>query len=298
MKLDKAVVMRRIELMQTSGVNFVLNTEIGRDISAREMVDRYDAVVLCAGSGKARTLQIEGHDLQGVHLALDFLRDNTRHLLDGIEDENVFINARDKNVIVLGGGDTGTDCVATALRQGCKSVNQFEIQPQLQDRRIETSNPWPEWPRKQKTDYGQEEAIYKYGVDPRHYLIATKRITGNSQGQVDAVHTIDVNWFKNAAGILEPVDVASTEKVWPADLVLLALGFVGPEDTIPAELKLKRDERSNVQAEFGDFETSMDKVFVAGDMRRGQSLIVWAIQEGKLAAREVDKYLTGKSLIK
>ncbi len=298
MKLDKTVIARRIELMKAAGIKFVLNMEIGKDLPAQELVTEYDAVVLCAGAGKARRLQVEGHDLKGVHFALDFLKGSTRSLLDGNAYDSNFISAQDKNVIIIGGGDTGTDCVAAAIRQNCRSIHQFEIQPELPDRRIESSNPWPEWPRKQKVDYGQAEAISISGTDPRHYLLSTRKIVGNQQGEVQAVHTVDVNWFRSAAGVLEPIDVPGSEKVWTADLVLLALGFVGTEDNIPEDLKLNLDDCSNVQAEYGVFETSAEKVFAAGDMRRGQSLIVWAIQEGKLAAREVDKYLTGHSLIK
>jgi glutamate synthase (NADPH/NADH) small chain len=232
-----------------------------------------------------------------VYLALEFLRSNTKSLLDGNEYDSINISARDKNVIVIGGGDTGTDCVATAIRQHCKSIHQFEIQPEPPDRRIKYSNPWPEWPRKQKVDYGQEEAISISGKDPRHYLLSTKKIEGDDQSRVQAVYTVDVNWFKNSAGILEPVEVPGSEKRWPADLVLLALGFAGPEEKLLEELQLKDDKR-NVLAEYEIFETSAEKVFAAGDMRRGQSLIAWAIQEGKLAAREVDKFLTGNSTIK
>jgi glutamate synthase (NADPH/NADH) small chain len=298
MKLEKSVITRRIELMQAAGIKFVLNTEIGSDLPADELTANFDAVVLCAGAGKPRHLQTEGHDLKGVHFALEFLKGSTRRILDEEDEENLFINARDKNVIVIGGGDTGTDCVATAIRQNCKSVHQFEILPEPPDQRIKSANPWPEWPRKQKVDYGQAEAINITSEDPRHYLLATKRIEGNAQGRVQAVHTIGVNWFKNASGRLEPMEIPGSEKEWPADLVLLALGFVGPEDQLAEAMDLNRDEHGNVQAEFGVFETSADKIFAAGDMRRGQSLIVWAIQEGKLAARSVDRYLTGYSLIK
>ncbi|HPF44721.1 MAG TPA: glutamate synthase subunit beta [Syntrophomonadaceae bacterium] len=296
-KLDKSIIARRIELMQAAGIKFVLNTEIGTDLPARDLAANFDAVILCAGAGKARRLQVEGHDLKGVYLALEFLRSNTKSLLDGNEYDSINISARDKNVIVIGGGDTGTDCVATAIRQHCKSIHQFEIQPEPPDRRIKYSNPWPEWPRKQKVDYGQEEAISISGKDPRHYLLSTKKIEGDDQGRVQAVYTVDVNWFKNSAGILEPVEVPGSEKRWPADLVLLALGFAGPEEKLLEELQLKDDKR-NVLAEYEIFETSAEKVFAAGDMRRGQSLIAWAIQEGKLAAREVDKFLTGNSTIK
>ncbi|WP_088185893.1 glutamate synthase subunit beta [Desulfosporosinus sp. FKA] len=297
MKLDKRVVERRLELMKASGIQFVLNTEVGKDIPAQELVNQYDAVILCAGAAKARGLNVEGNDLKGVYYAVDFLKANTKSLLDSNLQDGSYITAKDKDVIIIGGGDTGTDCVATSLRHGCKSVQQFEIMPEPPEKRREASNPWPEWPLKLKVDYGQEEAINLYGKDPRNYLISTKRIVGNENGEVKEVHTVEITWVKNDSGRMVPQEVPGSEKVWKADIVLLAMGFLGPEDTIPAELKLERDSRSNVKAEYEIFETNVEKVFVAGDMRRGQSLIVWAIQEGKLAAREVDKYLMGKSVL-
>lgn len=298
MKLEKRFVERRLDLMKASGIKFVMNTEVGKDISAQELVDTYDAVVLCAGATKARGLDVEGKELKGVHFAVDFLKANTKSLLDSNLGDGSYISAKGKNVIIIGGGDTGTDCVGTSLRHGCESVYQFEIMPEPPATRIEASNPWPEWPKKLKVDYGQEEAISLYGKDPRNYLISTKKIVGNEKGEVQEVHTVEVVWGKDASGRFVPQEVPGSEKVWKADLVLLAMGFLGPEDTIPGELKLERDPRSNVKAQFEVFETNVEKVFAAGDMRRGQSLVVWAIQEGKLVAREVDKYLTGKSLIK
>jgi len=298
MKLEKRFIERRLDLMRASGIKFVLNTEIGKNISAQVLVENYDAVVLCAGSTKARGLDVEGKDLKGVHFAMDFLKANTKSLLDSNLEDGSFINAKGKNVIIIGGGDTGTDCVATAIRHGCENVCQFEILPEPPKKRIEESNPWPEWPRKLKADYGQEEAISLYGKDPRNYLISTKRIVGNEYDEVKEVHTVEIAWVQDITGKLLPQEVPGSEKVWKADLVLLALGFLGPEDTIPNELKLERDAQSNVKADYGVFATNAGKVFTAGDMRRGQSLIVWAIQEGKLAAREVDMYLMGKSLIK
>lgn len=298
MKLEKRVIERRLELLRASGVQFVLNTEIGKDIPAQELVDQYDAVLLCAGASKARGLDVEGKELKGVHFAVDFLAANTKSLLDSKLKDGNYISAKDKNVIIIGGGDTGTDCVATSIRHGCKSVYQFEIMPEPPEKRKEESNPWPEWPMKLKVDYGQEEAISLYGKDPRNYLISTKKIVGNESGEVTEVHTVEVAWVKNPFGRMVPQEVPGSEKVWKADLVLLAMGFLGPEETIPNELKLARDPRSNVKAEYEVFKTNVDKVFTAGDMRRGQSLIVWALQEGKLAAREVDKYLMGKSVIK
>ncbi|WP_425803697.1 glutamate synthase subunit beta [Desulfitobacterium sp. Sab5] len=298
MKLDKGVVERRLELMKSSGIKFVLNTEVGKDIPAQELVDKYDAVILCGGATKARGLDVEGKELKGIHFAVDFLKANTKSLLDSGLKDGSYISAKDKNVIIIGGGDTGTDCVGTSIRHGCKSVYQFEIMPEPPAERIEETNPWPEWPKKLKVDYGQEEAISLYGKDPRNYLINTKKIVGNENGEVKEVHTVEITWVKNASGRLVPQEVPGSEKVWKADLVLLAMGFLGPEDTIPNELKLNRDARSNIKADYEVFETNVEKVFAAGDMRRGQSLVVWAIQEGKLVAREVDKYLTGKSVIK
>jgi glutamate synthase (NADPH/NADH) small chain len=298
MKLEKRFVERRLELMKEAGIKFVFNTEVGKDISTQELVDNYDAVVLCAGATKARGLDVEGKYLKGVYYAVDFLKANTKSLLDSSLQDANYISAKDKNVIVIGGGDTGTDCVGTSIRHGCKSVNQLEILPEPPKKRIEKNNPWPEWPTKLKVDYGQEEAIYMYGKDPRNYLVSTKKIVGNELGELKEVHTVNVNWVLDASGRRMPKEVPGSEKIWEADLVLLAMGFLGPEDTIPDELKLERDARSNVKAEFELFETNVEKVFAAGDMRRGQSLVVWGLQEGKLAAREVDKYLMGKSVIK
>lgn len=298
MKLEKRIVERRLELMKASGIQFVLNTEVGKDILAQELVDQYDAVVLCAGATKSRGLEVDGKDLKGVHFAVDFLTANTKSLLDSDLLDGNYISTKGKKVIIIGGGDTGTDCVATSIRHGCKSVYQLEIMPEPPKERIEESNPWPEWPMKHKVDYGQEEAISLYGKDPRNYLISTKKIVGNAKNEVKAVHTVQITWVKNDSGRRVPQEVPGSEKVWQADLVLLAMGFLGPEDTIPGELKLERDLRSNVQAQYEVFETNVEKVFAAGDMRRGQSLVVWAIQEGKLVAREVDKYLMGKSVLK
>lgn len=298
MKLEKRFIERRLDLMKASGIKFVLNTEVGKDIKAQELVDNYDAVVLCAGASKARGLEVEGKELKGVHFAVDFLKANTKSLLDSNLGDGSYISAKGKNVIIIGGGDTGTDCVATSIRHGCESVYQFEILPAPPEKRIEESNPWPEWPKKLKVDYGQEEAINLYGKDPRNYLISTKKIVGNKNGEVKEVHTVDITWSQDASGRFVPQEVPGSAKVWKADLVLLAMGFIGPEDTIVDELNLERDSRSNIKAEYEVFETNVEKVFTAGDMRRGQSLVAWAIQEGKLAAREVDKYLMGKIVIK
>ncbi len=292
MKLDKQVVQRRIDLMAAEGITFITHTEVGKDYPAEKLLTEFDAVVLCGGATKARDLPIEGRELKGIHFAMEFLHANTRNLLGGsLHDEDAAtISARAKDVIVIGGGDTGTDCVGTALRHGCRSLVQFEIlnRPPLER---QPDNPWPEWPRVFKVDYGQEEAEAVFGRDPRYYNITTKRFVGDEQGHVKEVHTVEVEWVTGANGRPTPVEIAGTEKVWPAQLVLLAMGFLGPEDQLLAQLGVERDPRSNVRTEAGKYATSLPGVFSAGDMRRGQSLVVWAIHEGRAAAAEVDRYL-------
>lgn len=298
MKLDKKIVKRRIDLLEKAGVRFVLNAEVGKDISAKQLTDEFDAVLLCTGATKARGLSVPGSDLKGVYQAMDFLTANTKSLLDSNHKDGKYIDAKDKDVIVIGGGDTGTDCVGTAIRHGAKSVCQFEIMPAPPEARVADTNPWPEWPKKLKVDYGQEEAIFLTGEDPRSYLVSTKKFVGNDKGEVAELHTVKIEWVPDENGRFVPKEVPGTEKVWKADLVLLAMGFLGPEDEIANELGIERDARSNLKAEYEDFETNIEKVFAAGDARRGQSLVVWAIEEGKLAAREVDKFLMGKSKIR
>lgn len=295
MKLDKReVVQRRIDLMSEEGVTFITNTEIGRDIPTEQLVGEYDAVVLCGGATKARDLPIEGREMKGIHLAMEFLHQNTKSLLDSNLEDGNFISAEGKDVIVIGGGDTGTDCVGTSLRHKCRSVTQLEIMPMPSVDRT-PGNPWPQFPRVYKLDYGQEEAKALYGADPRRYSITTKRFVGDDHGHVKELHTVEIEWKRDDKGRMVPVEIPGTEKVWPAQLVLLAMGFLGPEDTVLAELDIARDERSNVKAEYGNFATNVKGVFSAGDMRRGQSLVVWAINEGRGAAREVDRYLMGTS---
>lgn len=292
MKLDKAVVQRRVDLLASEGVNFVTHTAIGVDLPGAKLREDFDAVVLCCGATKPRDLDIEGRNLEGVHFAVNFLHANTKHLLDNDFDCNAPISARDKHVIVIGGGDTGTDCVGTSMRHQCKSVTQFEIMPQPSDAR-QSDNPWPEWPKVYRLDYGQEEAAARFGSDPRAYLIMTEKFVGDEHGRINALHTVDIEWAKDDSGRFFPKKIPGSEKIWRADLVLLAMGFVGPEDRLLAELALERDARSNVKAEEGRYATSAEGVFAAGDMRRGQSLVVWAIHEGRGAARECDRFLMG-----
>jgi glutamate synthase (NADPH/NADH) small chain len=292
MKLDKHVVQRRIDLLAAEGVTFVTKTEIGKDIPVQQLRQDFDAVVLCGGATKPRDLPIAGRELQGIYFAMDFLRANTKSLLDSQHADGNYISARDKHVIVLGGGDTGTDCVGTSLRHQCKSLQQFEILPRPPETRP-SDNPWPEWPRILRVDYGQEEAAAHFGSDPRTYLIMTEKFVGDDQGRIKELHTVNIEWVRDANGRMNPQRIPGTEKVWPADLILLALGFLGPEDTLAEQLGVERDARSNVKALEDKYATSITGVFAAGDMRRGQSLVVWALKEGRGAARECDRYLMG-----
>ncbi|HKA55828.1 MAG TPA: glutamate synthase subunit beta, partial [Candidatus Binatia bacterium] len=244
MKLDKAVVQRRVELMACEGVRFVTNTAVGVQVPAAKLREEFDAVVLCCGATKPRDLPVEGRDLAGVHFAMEFLHANTKSLLDSDHKDGNYISATGKHVIVVGGGDTGTDCVGTAMRHGCKTLTQFEILPRPPDTR-QPDNPWPEWPKIYRLDYGQEEAQARFGADPRRYLTTPERFVGDANGRVRELHTVDVEWVKGDNGALFPKKVPGTEKVSPADLVLLAMGFLGPEDVVLEELGVRRDARSN-----------------------------------------------------
>jgi glutamate synthase (NADPH/NADH) small chain len=292
MKLDKAIVERRVDLMSAEGVKFVTNAAVGVDIPGAKLKDEFDAIVLCCGATRARDLPIPGRDLVGIHLAMDFLHANTKSLLDSNHMDDRYISAKDKHVIVVGGGDTGTDCVGTSMRHGCKSLTQLEILPRPPGTR-QPDNPWPEWPKVYKLDYGQEEAKARFGDDPRIYLTTGEKFVGDSNGRVKELHVYDVEWAKNEQGAFIPKRVPGTEKILRADLVLLAMGFVGPEETVLAQLGIERDPRSNAKAEYGEFSTNVRGVFAAGDCRRGQSLVVWAINEGRGAARECDRFLMG-----
>jgi glutamate synthase (NADPH/NADH) small chain len=292
MKLDKQkVVLRRIKQMEREGIAFRCNTEVGRDITSAQLIEDFDAVVLCTGATKPRDLPIEGRQSKGIHFAMEFLHGNTKALLDKAQPP---ISAAGKDVIIIGGGDTGTDCVGTSLRHGCKSLIQVEILPKPPTERAK-DNPWPEWPKTYKMDYGQEEAAAVYGADPRVYLTTAKKFLTDDQGNVSGVHLVEIRWERNDKGQFTPVDIPGTDRVVPAQLVLLAMGFLGPEQPLLESLGLERDPRSNIKAEHGRFTTSIPKVFAAGDCRRGQSLVVWAFNEGRGAARECDRYLMGSS---
>ncbi|MGH9340567.1 MAG: glutamate synthase subunit beta [Acidobacteriota bacterium] len=294
MKLDKNIVQRRVDLMSREGVNFVVNTEVGKGYPVGKLRKEYDAVVLCAGATVPRDLSLEGRDLEGIHFAMEFLQANTKSLLDSGHQDGKFISAKGKDVVVIGGGDTGTDCVGTAMRHGCRSLTQLEILPKPPDKRG-PNNPWPQWARIYFMDYGQQEAAAVFGRDPRDYRIMTKKFVGEESGRVKELHTVEIEWAKDEQGRFLPQEVLGSERVYPTQLVLLAMGFLGPENHLLDQLGVQRDERSNARAEHGKFATSVPGVFAAGDMRRGQSLIVWAINEGRGAARECDRYLMGET---
>jgi len=292
MKLDKEkVVLRRLNVLEEEGVKFVCNTEVGKDLPTETLLKEFDAVILCTGATKPRDLPIEGRQLQGIHFAMEFLTANTQAVLD---NTSTTISAQGKDVVIIGGGDTGTDCVGTSIRHGCNSLVQVEILPKPPQERA-PNNPWPEWPKVYKMDYGQEEAAAKFGDDPRVYLTTATKFEGDENGHVKAVHTVLVQWEKNEKGQFIPQHVPGTEKVIPAQLVLLAMGFLGPEEPLLDTLGLERDARSNVKADYGKYTTSIPGVFAAGDCRRGQSLVVWAFNEGRGAARECDRYLMGST---
>jgi len=294
MKLEKQVINRRVDLMAAEGIEFRVDTEIGRDISATSLCEDFDAVVLCVGATRPRDLPVPGRELAGVHFAMEFLHANTRSLLDSQHADGNYIDASGKNVIVIGGGDTGTDCIGTAMRQGCRNLVNFEIVPRPPDERAE-DNPWPQWPKIFRVDYGHAEAAAAFGDDPREFCIETVEFQGDDSGSVTGLKTVEVDWSRPVQNGPPFSRVDGSERYFEADLVFLAMGFLGPEQLLVEELDLETDPRSNHQAEYGQFQTSLEGVFSAGDCRRGQSLVVWAIDEGRGAARECDRFLMGES---
>ncbi len=302
MKLDKKIVSRRVDLMAAEGVRFVTGVEVGSALSPAELRSKNDAVLLACGSTKPRDLPIEGRKLAGVHFAMEFLSSNTKSLLDSQSPEGhrpsaaegKYISAAGREVVIIGGGDTGTDCVGTSIRQGATKVTQLEIMPRPPEERA-PDNPWPRWPKTLKTDYGQEEATVLFGSDPRIFLVTAKKFLGDKDGRVSGVVIVDVAWKKDASGRFGPQEVPGSERTIPASLVLIAMGFLGPEEAILKAFEIEADARGNAKADFGAFGTSVPGVFAAGDCRRGQSLVVWAIAEGRGAAREIDRYLMGET---
>ncbi len=284
MKLDKAVVGRRVKILEAEGIKFQTGVSIGRDVEPAKLLAGFDAVVLAIGSTIPRDLRVPGRELAGVHFAMEYLTANTRAVLAGTPAP---ISAAGKNVVVIGGGDTGTDCVGTAIRQGAKTVTQLEILPRPPEART-GDNPWPQWPKVYKLDYGQEEAAALWGADPRRYLVNTRRLVGEAGG-VRAIETIGIEWFHGGSHP-EMKERPGLEETLPADLVLIAMGFTGPAPELPTAFGARLDHRGNIVHD-DDMMTTVPGIFAAGDCARGQSLVVWAIHEGRRAARGVDRFL-------
>ena len=293
MKLDKSVIDRRVKLMEEAGITFKVNANVGADIPASDILSEYDAVVLACGASHPRDINAPGRDASGIRFAVDFLSEVTKKLLDSefkkIPDDIV----KGKNVIIIGGGDTGNDCAGTCIRLGAASVTQLEMMPKPAEKRT-AGNPWPEWPRVLKVDYGQQEAIWKFGSDPRVYQTTIKEFIKDKKGKLKSVILISLEAKKNSkTGRMDMVPVKGSEREVPADLVLIAAGFLGSESYVTEAFGVERDGRTNVKTQAGRYATSVDKVYTAGDMHRGQSLVVWAISEGRAAAKEIDEALMG-----
>jgi glutamate synthase (NADPH) small chain len=294
MKLPFSVVERRVNLLKAEGITFVTNTDVGKDYPITKLQSEFDAVVLCGGATKHRDVNVKGRELKGIHFAMDFLHVNTKSLLDSNLENGDYLSAKNKDVVVIGGGDTGVDCLATSVRHNCKSLTQFDIYEKKDEVRPD-DNPWPQWPVIHRVEYGQKEAAAAFGEDPRAYAVMTKKFVGDENGYVKEIHTINVETTTNENGQRIRKEIPGTEKIWPAQLVLLAIGFSGPEQDMLQKMNVETENGSNVKAEYGKYKTNIEGVFAAGDMRRGQSLIVWAINEGREAARECDRYLMGET---
>ncbi|HUL80629.1 MAG TPA: glutamate synthase subunit beta, partial [Gammaproteobacteria bacterium] len=297
MKLDKQVVNRRVDLLRESGIRFVTNADVGKNVDAAELRGKHDALLLTTGATQPRDLKVPGRELGGVHFAMEYLTANTKSLLDSNLEDRLFLDAKGKRVVVIGGGDTGADCIGTALRHGCKSLINLELLDQPPAKRA-PDNPWPTWPRILRTDYAHEESIARFGADPRNYAVVSKEFSANGHGGVGAVRIKRIEW-QRADGSPTPrmVELDGTEQTLDADLILLAMGFLGPEAYLAQKLGVELDARSNYKAAHGSFATSVPGVFAAGDCRRGQSLVVWAINEGRGAARAIDLHLMGSTLL-
>lgn len=293
MKLEKRFIERKVKLMEEEGITFITGKDVGKDIRAEKIMEEYDRVVLACGASNPRDINAPGRDAKGIYFAVDFLKANTKSLLDSNLTDGKNISAKGKHVVIIGGGDTGNDCVGTSIRHGCKSVTQIEMMPKAPDKRAE-NNPWPEWPKICKTDYGQEEAIAVFGHDPRIYESTVKEFIKDAKGNLKAVKIVKLAWKKDEkTGRMAMSEVAGSEQVLDADIVLIAAGFLGSQKYVTDAFKVAVNQRTNVDTKPGEHITNVENVFAAGDMRRGQSLVVWAIREGREAAEEVDKSLMG-----
>lgn len=293
MKLEKGYIDRRIEMMKQEGIVFKTNINVGIDVKANALQKEYDAIVLCCGASNPRDLSVKGRKSKGIYFAVDFLTAATKSLLNSNLTDGKAIDAKNKNVLVIGGGDTGNDCVGTSIRMGCKSLLQLEMMPKMPEERP-ADNPWPQWPRVCKIDYGQEEAIAVFGKDPRVYQTTVKEFIANEKGEVCKAKLVKLeSRYDKKAKRTVMAEVAGSEYEIPVDLVLIAAGFLGSQSYVTKAFGVKTNERTNVFTEEGGYRTSVDKVFTAGDMHRGQSLVVWAIREGRDCAREVDLALMG-----
>ena len=295
MKLEKHVIERKIKIMEEEGVRFVTNTDIGKDAKSKKLVDAFDRIVLACGASNPRDINATGRDAKGIYFAVDYLKGVTKSLLDSELSDKSFVPTKGKAVVIIGGGDTGNDCVGTAIRLGAKSVTQIEMMPKAPDTRAE-SNPWPEWPKVCKTDYGQEEAIALFGHDPRIYEATVKEFVKDKNGNLTAVRIVKLAWEKDAeTGRMISKEVEGSEQTLEAQLVLIAAGFLGSQKYVTDAFKVETDQRTNVKTEQGSFRTNVENIFTAGDMHTGQSLVVKAIRQGRECAREVDESLMGYS---
>ena len=296
MKLDKRVVQRRLDLMEEEGITFVVNADVGNSVDPKQLLNQNDGVILATGATKPRDLPIPGHELKGIHFAMEFLTLNMQRLMDPGSSNADIISASGKDVIVIGGGDTGTDCIGTAMRHGCRSLINFELLPcPPNDRALD--NPWPEWPRIFRVDYGHQEVAAKLGADPREFCILSKAFIDDGKGNVAGIKTVTVTWKQDDTGKWNMTELPGSERTWDAQCILLAMGFLGPENYVSDQLGITYDDRSNYMAIHGCFTTNVTGVFAAGDCRRGQSLVVWAINEGRGAARECDRYLMDSTVL-
>lgn len=295
MKLEKRIVERKVKIMEEEGITFVTGADVGKNKKASALLQEFDRVILACGSSNPRNIEAPGRDAKGIHFAVDFLTANTRSLLDSGFQDGSYIDPKGKNVVIIGGGDTGNDCVGTAIRHGCKSVHQIEMMPKAPDSRSE-QNPWPEWPRVCKTDYGQQEAIALFGQDPRIYEATVKEFIKDKSGSLKAVKIVKLKREKDIqTGRVTIREIQGSEQILKAELALIAAGFIGSQKYVTDAFEVDLTPGSTVKTNSGEYHTSKDRVFVTGDMHRGQSLVVWAIREGREAARAVDESLMGYS---